>query len=72
MKEFLFNTYDIGANSKAVYKIKSDNLNTAKDVFKCHCIPLFCDDFDWDSMIRMFSDCDITIDIIEVDNIVEL
>jgi hypothetical protein len=72
MKEFLINTYDVSTDSKAIYKVKSDNLNTAKDVFKRHCIPLFCDDFDWDSMVTMFSECDINIDIVEVNNIIEL
>lgn len=72
MKEFLFDTYDISSDSKNTYRIKAENLAVAKETFKSHCIPLFCDDYDWDSMIRMFSDCDITIDIIEVENIIDL
>lgn len=72
MKEFLFDTYDISSDSKNTYRIKAENLAIAKDTFKRHCIPLFCNDFDWDSMVRLFFDSDITIDIIEIDDIIDL
>lgn len=72
MKEFLFKTYDLGADKTVTYKIKADNIEDAQNMFKCKCIPLFCDDFKWTDMVHMFMDCDITIDVIEVDKIIDL
>ena len=72
MKKYLIRTYDLGTDNTKLYEVNAYNLEDAKNVFKGKCIPLFAEAFTWDDMTRMFSDCDITIDIIDVDNIIKL
>lgn len=72
MKEFLFNVSDGMSNKITTYKVKATDKKEAKEKFKCSCLPLFSSHFTWEEMFNIFYDQDITISIIEVDNIIEL
>lgn len=72
MKKYLIRTYDLGTDNTVTYEVDAYSLEDAKNVFKGKCIPLFSEAFTWDAMIEMFSGCEITIDIIDVDNIIKL
>lgn len=72
MKEFLFTVSAGMSNKLTTYKVKAVDIKEAKEKFKCSCLPLFSSHLIWEEMFNMFYDQDITIDIIEVDNIIEL
>lgn len=72
MKEYIFTICDIASGVTIPYKVKATNINEAKEYFKEKMIPLLCDAFSWEDMVKLFTDTDVAIDYIECDQIIEL